>query len=133
MADPAFISGNGAVGIAWPWSPSGPQAAYGIELVESKIGVVVLTFVGIHKMEPSFGSTVLALVFENRGPVLRTAASIEIKNALTTWVPDIEVDLVKVTDDPDVEGGVIIDVDYTYLGQPNTWTQPVSPPAGGGV
>lgn len=133
MADPAYISGEGAIGISWPWSPSGPQAASGIDLVEAKIRLVILTFVGIHKMEPTFGSTVLALVFENRGPLLRTAASTEIRNALSTWVPDIEVDLVTISDDPDVEGGVIIDVDYSYLGQPNTWTYPVSPPSGGGA
>jgi len=133
MTEPAYINGVGATGIAWPWSSTGPQAAMGIDLVESKISLVIFTFVGVHKMEPTFGSTVLSLVFESIGPIMRTAASIEIRNALATWVPDVEVDSVRILDDEDVEGGVIIEVDYIYLGQPNTWSQPVTPPAGGGA
>jgi len=133
MTEPAYINGTGATGIAWPWSSTGPQAVTGTDLVEAKISLVIFTFVGVHKMEPTFGSTVLSLVFENIGPIMRTAASIEIRNALATWVPDVEVDGVRILDDEDVEGGVIIEVDYIYLGQPNTWSQPVTPPAGGGA
>ncbi len=122
MVQPAFIRGPVVLGSGWPWSGTGPQSATDAELVKAKITLILFTPIGAHKMEPTFGSNVNALVFENRGPVLQASADLEIRGALAAWLPDVQVLRVLVTEDDDIEGLVTIDVDYLYLGQPQTWT-----------
>jgi phage baseplate assembly protein W len=129
MTQPAYSQGVAITGTAWPWSPTGPQNATELDLINSKIRLILFTFKGTHKMEPTFGSILLALVFENRGPVLATMADIEIKNALSQWLPDVRVEEVIVTDERTTavpEGFVNIDVKYEWLGQKNTWSGSVN-------
>lgn len=116
MVQPAFAQGSGVIGIGWPWPSTGPVSQTGLDLIESKIGLVVATFVGTHKMEPGFGSDVISLVFENI-LVLSSLASISIRNALSQWLPEVEVRDVRAGEDPLLQGSVLIEVDYVYLGQ----------------
>jgi len=122
MVQPAFIRGPVVLGTGWPWSATGPQTATDIELVQAKITLILFTPLGSHKMEPTFGSNVIGLVFENRGPIMQASADLEIRGALAAWLPDVQVISVVVTEDDDIEGLVTIDVNYLYLGQPQTWT-----------
>lgn len=135
MAESAYNQGVGVIGVVWPWSTTGPQAASGLELIESKMKFALFTQKGTHKMEPTFGSNLIALVFENRGSVLAKIAEIEIRNTLSTWVPEVRVLVVNVVDDRNVvEGLVTIEVEYLYLGQQNTLTSVLDPSlAGSGV
>jgi phage baseplate assembly protein W len=132
MAQSAFLYGFTQTGIGWPWSPTGPQSMSDIELVKAKIGLVLFTPLGAHKMEPTFGSNLLALVFENRGPILRSMADLEIRGALGQWLPEVRVMSVTLTEDDDIEGLVTIDVNYEYLGQPGQWSGTPTPPSGSG-
>lgn len=133
MTAPAYSQGVAVIGSKWPWSTTGPQNASEIDLVNAKIRLVLFTFKGTHKMEPGFGSTLLKLVFENRGMLLQAMAEIEIRNALGQWLPDVRIYSITVTDDRSgrtQEGLVTIDVVYEWLGQPNTWTGSVNPAQG---
>ena len=49
-------------------------------------------------------------------------AEMEIMQTLGVWLPDVLVTDVRVTEDQRVEGLVTVDVDYEYLGQPDTWS-----------
>lgn len=120
--DPAYLQGATTTGIAFPWSPQGPQAATDSALVKSKMRLVLFTFIGAHKMEPTFGSNLIKLVFENSGRPLQIMAEMEIMQTLGVWLPDVLVTDVRVTEDQRVEGLVTVDVDYEYLGQPDTWS-----------
>ena len=84
--------------------------------------LVLFTFIGAHKMEPTFGSNLIKLVFENSGRPLQIMAEMEIMQTLGVWLPDVLVTDVRVTEDQRVEGLVTVDVDYEYLGQPDTWS-----------
>jgi len=130
MTAPAYSQGVAIIGCSWPWSATGPQNATEIDLVNAKIRLVLFTFKGSHKMDPTFGSVLLAIVFENQGPVLAAMADIEIKNALGQWLPDVKILSTTVTDGRsgiEPEGLVTIDIKYEWLGQPNTWSGSVNP------
>lgn len=133
MADPSQRQGPGVVGVSWPWSATGPQGVSDIELINSKISLVLFTFRGTHKMEPTFGSTLLSLVFESRGPILAQMADVEIRNSLETWISEIRILKTKMVDERDTfEGLVTIEVDYEYLGQDKTWSGYVGQNGSGG-
>jgi phage baseplate assembly protein W len=124
MADPAFSQGVGIVGVQFPWSPTGPQASTGIELVNAKIQLVLFTILQGHKMEPTFGSNLMRLVFENIAAV-EQLARIEIQTALSVWLPEVSILGIGVEQDELIEGAVNVRVDYLYQGQRNTLEQNV--------
>jgi len=132
MANPAYLEGAISTGIQWPWNPTGPAASVDLDLVKSKINLALFTFIGAHKMEPTFGSNLLELVFENRGKPLEVLADMEIRETLALWVPDVQVLSVRVAESNTTEGLVTIDVDYEYLGEPNSWSGDVNNNTGGG-
>ncbi len=132
MADPAYLEGALSTGIKWPWNATGPAAATDLELVKGKIELVLFTFLGSHKMEPTFGSNLLELVFENRGKPLEVLADMEIRQTLAAWMPEVSVVGVTITESDVVEGLVTIDVDYEYLGEPDSWSGAVNGSAGSG-
>ena len=129
--DPAYLQGATTTGISWPWSESGPQAATDSDLVKAKMQIVLFTFLGAHKMEPTFGSNLIRLVFENRGRPLQIMAEMEIAQTLGVWLPDVLVTNVTINEDERIDGLVTIDVDYEYLGQPDQWSGEVNTPGGG--
>lgn len=136
MTEPAYSQGVAITGSKWPWRNTGPQNATEIDLVNAKIRLILFTFKGTHKMEPSFGSNLLGLVFQNRGYLLQAMADIEIRNALGQWLPDVRVLSVAITDERagnQPEGLVTIDVKYEWLGQQNTWSGSVNPSQGTAV
>jgi phage baseplate assembly protein W len=116
MVQPAFVQGTGVIGIGWPWTPTGPEFQSDIDLVESKMALVVSTHVGAHKMEPGFGADLVSLVFENI-LVLKSLASLSVRTALGTWLPEVSVRSIDVSEDPLVEGAVLVEIGYEYLGQ----------------
>jgi phage baseplate assembly protein W len=122
---PVYAQGVPIIGIQWPWSAAGPAAAWEIDLINEKINLILFTLKGAYKMNPTFGSNLIALLFNNRGMTLNVALDIEIRQSLGTWLPDVRILSTKVTDEragSKLEGLVTIDVNYEWLGQQSTWT-----------
>ena len=127
---PAYAQGVPIVGIAWPWTSAGPAAAWEIDLINSKIDLILFTLKGAYKMNPTFGSNLIALLFNNRGLALNVALDIEIRQSLGTWLPSVRILGTRVTDartGSEPEGLVTLDVDYEWLGQSGAWTGQVAP------
>lgn len=116
----AYVQGAGVTGITWPWSSTGPQFASDIDLVDTQIKTALFVFVSEHKMEPTFGSNLMELVFETMGRPLESMALLEVRKTLSAWVPYVSVLNVTVTPSTTTEGLVTIDVDYVYQGQQHT-------------
>ncbi len=133
MANSAYIQGAGISGIVWPWNPTGPQFAYDIDLVDSQIKNALFTIVGEHKMEPTFGSNLMTLVFETMGRPIESLALLEIRKTLSRWVPYVSIISVLVSYSDKVDGLVTIDVDYMYQGQQHTSTVNITSTSGGGL
>lgn len=128
----AYFQGAGVTGIVWPWSSTGPQFASDIDLVESQIQTVLFVFIQEHKMEPTFGSNLMELVFETMGRPLESLALLSIRKTLSVWVPYVSVLGVTVTPSELTEGLVTIDVDYVYQGQKHTSSVAVPSGVSGG-
>ena len=127
---PAWAQGVPIVGIQWPWTAAGPAAAWEIDLINAKIDLILFTLKGAYKMNPTFGSNLIALIFNNRGVALNVALDIEIRQSLGTWLPDVRILSTRVTDErtgSKLEGLVTIDVSYEWLGQRGTWTGQTPP------
>jgi len=130
MTQPAYSQGVPIIGCQWPWTAAGPAAAWEIDLINAKISLVLYTFKGAHKMDPEFGSTLLALVFNNMGTALGVAASLEVRAVMDRYLPEVRVLDVRVTDarsgkEPD--GLVTVDIDYEWLGRRGDWSGSVNP------
>ena len=102
-------------GFAFPMGadPSGGTAMVsGTSNVEQAMLLVLGTAKGERPMRPDFGCGIHDLVFAALDPSLVGAVRHEVTEALTRWVPRIEVTDVAVTPDPSSPSTLLVDVAY---------------------
>jgi hypothetical protein len=103
-------------GLAFPLqvNPRGEIALVGGERdIEQSIRIVLETMPGERVMRPDFGCRMWELVFAPRDPTTEGLLIHYVEQALTRWEPRIEVNEVKVSDDPVQDGAVLIEINYT--------------------
>lgn len=103
-------------GLAFPLqvNPRGEIALVGGERdIEQSIRIVLETMPGERVMRPDFGCRMWELVFAPRDPTTEGLLIHYVEQALTRWEPRIEVNEVKVSDNPVQDGAVLIEINYT--------------------
>ena len=88
----------------------------GIQKVQQNMYVTLMTPVGRTLMQPDFGSLLPYMIYEVLTPTLKQQMRITIRNALTTWVPEVEIQ--DITIDPTLEhqNVVLITIKYNLVG-----------------
>ncbi len=80
--------------------------------IEQSIGIILGTRIGERVMRPEFGCEVQDLVFEPRDAVLAGRIRTSVTKALARWEPRIQVVDVRPEFDPDIDGAVLVYIDY---------------------
>jgi phage baseplate assembly protein W len=107
---------SGLSGVSWPWRSGYPRFIYDEDVIYQAIVDVIFTVVGERKMNTRYGSEVIRVVFENKGPILNALAQREITLAIRTHLPMVEVLNIDVSEGERDTDPVDIVVDYTYQG-----------------
>jgi len=103
-------------GTSWPWNVR-PEWVEGNLVVQSAIRDILMARNGERKMNSSFGSQTIAIVFENKGRVLDNLAKREISLALAEQLTVIKVENIDIVYSDNDNEPVDITVYYEYLGQ----------------
>ena len=110
--DPEFLG----QGLAFPlqFSPRGEIAlASGQHDIEQSIRIILGTMPGERVMRPEFGCRVWELVFAPNDPETQSLVADYVKSALRFWEPRIEVDRVEAFTDPNQDGTLLVEINYT--------------------
>jgi len=109
------MSISGVVGVSWPWKVF-PTFIEGSDVMDQAITDIIFTALGERKMNLSFGSEVMKLVFENKGILLQSLAKREISIALKQHLPVVKVLNIDVEESEKDTDPVTITVTYEYKG-----------------
>ncbi len=90
----------------------GLSFASGEQDVQEAIWVILSTAKGERQMLPTFGCGIHEYVFAPNNPSTRNNIAQQVRLALTTWEPRIDVQSVRVDSSPDEENKLLIRVDY---------------------
>ena len=102
-------------GLAFPLqiSPTGGLAlAKGERDIQQAIGIILGTVPGERVMRPNFGCRAWELVFAPRNAATRSLMVHYVQQALGRWEPRIQVQEVRVLDDPEHSGALLVHIDY---------------------
>jgi len=102
-------------GLAFPLqiNPRGGLAlAHGERDIQQAIGIILGTAPGERVMRPEFGCRAWELVFAPRNAATRSLMVHYVQQALGRWEPRIQVQEVRVLDDPDHGGALLVHIDY---------------------
>ena len=107
---------KGIAGTTWPWNRGVPDFVYDEDVINIAIKDILLTTVGERKMNTSYGSELVRILFENQGDLMRAMATREITTALHFHLPSIKVVNVDVQDATSDNDPVDILITYDYQG-----------------
>jgi phage baseplate assembly protein W len=107
---------KGIAGTTWPWNRGVPDFVYDEDVVDIAIRDILLTSVGERKMNTSYGSELVRILFENQGDLMHAMAIREITTALHFHLPSIKVVNVDVQDATSDNDPVDILITYDYQG-----------------
>ncbi|MFJ6636268.1 GPW/gp25 family protein [Streptomyces sp. NPDC091376] len=105
------------VGAGWAF-PLGVSATGGIALVrrekelEQAMNLILSTYPGERPMRPGFGCRLRDYVFRDTGHQTTALLADEVRTALISWEPRIDVQTVVVSPDDDEPGLLYIDITY---------------------
>ncbi|GAA1563617.1 GPW/gp25 family protein [Kribbella hippodromi] len=101
-------------GLAYPLAcvTGGFAVVAGIGELEQSMRMVLLTYPGERVMRPEFGCRLRDFVFDTMTPVTRVWLADEVRRALRTCEPRVEIEDVQVVPDPAVDGLVQLVITY---------------------
>ena len=108
----------GLKGTSWPWVGR-PEPKYDEEAIEQAFIDVLLTGTGERKMNPSHGSQLIEVVFENEGRVLDALARREISRASAINLTLVKVQNIDIQYPENDNEPVDITIYYEYMGVPS--------------
>jgi phage baseplate assembly protein W len=107
------------LGTGWSFPPTFSNISYSVEMVSDdqdireSLWVLFSTQLGERIMVPAYGSDIWQMVFRTITTTLMSQLKTMVKQAILNWEPRIDVDDVKVQRAADVDGMVLIAVNYT--------------------
>jgi len=112
-------STSNPIGIGFPLVVGSPNHNYTTTAqVHDNLRNLILTMKGERIMQPTFGSDIYLLLFENiYDQQLTDSATIAIKSAVATWMPFVTINNVDVTSDVD-NNKTTIQILYSVQGWP---------------
>lgn len=103
-------------GLAFPLqiNPRGELALVsGVRDIEQAIIMILETAPGERVMRPEFGCRIHELLFDPRDSVTFGLINQYVRDALGRWEPRIEVEEVTTTDAPNLDGALLVNINYT--------------------
>ena len=103
-------------GLAFPLqlNPRGGVAlATGVDEIEQAIRIILGTVPGERVMRPTFGCRAWELIFDPANSATHSLMSLYVREALAMWEPRITINDVIATNDPDHEGGLLVEINYS--------------------
>lgn len=102
-------------GLAFPVqvNPKGEiSLVSGARDIEQSIYIILETAPGERVMRPEFGCRIHELLFDPRDATTVGLVVQYVKDALGRWEPRIEVDGVTVSDSPNLDGAIVVHINY---------------------
>jgi uncharacterized protein len=107
------------LGTGWGFPPSFSNQAAEVEMlsdeadIQSSLGILLSTRPGERVMRPDFGCNLEELVFEPLTTTFKTYIKDLITTAILYYEPRIEVDNIELDDTGELEGRILISIEYT--------------------
>jgi phage baseplate assembly protein W len=109
-------------GIAFPFQTVGqglPQAAFGINVINSALIVLINTKKRSRVMNPTVGTNLHKLIFEDLGPTTQSLMTRELASAIGSQLPMVQINAIQYQVIPSNPKVVRVNVQYTVQGIAN--------------
>ncbi|MCI5131019.1 MAG: hypothetical protein D3904_05720 [Candidatus Electrothrix sp. EH2] len=106
------------IGRGWSFPPAFNRGTAGVEMLEqeadiaSSLEILLSTAPGERVMLPQYGCNMDELLFENLDTRMKTLMADKIESAILYHEPRIELESVRLDDSRELEGVVLIEIDY---------------------
>lgn len=114
----AEYKNNDFLGRGWSFPPAFNNSAKGLEMTEKvldiqkSLEILLSTRVGERIMQPKYGCNLDELVFESLDTTTKTIIMDKIRTAILYFEPRIDVQKVDLNTENELEGIVILEIDY---------------------
>lgn len=113
MSDQSFL------GTGWGFPPSFDKALKSVTMlkdeddIQSSLHILLTTRIGERVMQPTYGCNLDELVFESLSSTFKSYIRDLVKTAILFHEPRIKLNNVELDDSRELEGIILIEVDYT--------------------
>jgi phage baseplate assembly protein W len=110
---------NSFLGTGWSFPPSFEKSSGEVNMtsgeddIQSSLHILLTTRIGERVMQPTYGCNLDELVFESLSSTTRSYIRDLVKTAILYFEPRIKLNKVELDDSRDIEGVILISVDYT--------------------
>jgi phage baseplate assembly protein W len=110
---------NSFLGTGWSFPPSFEKSSGEVNMtsgeddIQSSLHILLTTRMGERVMQPTYGCNLDELVFESLSSTTRSYIRDLVKTAILYFEPRIKLNKVDLDDSRDLEGVILISVDYT--------------------
>jgi len=109
------------LGRGWSFPPNFDMATQTVDMteknedIERSLQILLTTTAGERVMEPKYGCNMEELLFESLDTATRTLIEDKVRTAILYFEPRIDVTRVELNTQADLEGQLLIEVDYVVL------------------
>jgi phage baseplate assembly protein W len=110
---------NSFLGTGWSFPPSFEKSSGEVNMtsgeddIQGSLHILLTTRIGERVMQPTYGCNLDELVFESLSSTTRSYIRDLVKTAILYFEPRIKLNKVELDDSRDIEGVILISVDYT--------------------
>lgn len=114
-----IVMNNSFLGTGWSFPPSFEKSSGEVNMtsgeddIQSSLHILLTTRMGERVMQPTYGCNLDELVFESLTSTTRSYIRDLVKTAILYFEPRIKLNKVDLDDSRDLEGVILISVDYT--------------------
>jgi phage baseplate assembly protein W len=113
------MSNNSFLGTGWSFPPSFEHPTGEVNMlrdeddIQSSLHILLTTRIGERVMQPTYGCNLDELVFESLSSTFKSFIRDLVKTAILYHEPRIKLNKVDLDDSRDLEGVILINIDYT--------------------
>jgi phage baseplate assembly protein W len=113
------MSSNSFLGTGWNFPPSFEKSTGEVNMlrdeedIQSSLHILLTTRIGERVMQPTYGCNLDELVFESLSSTFKSFIRDLVKTAILYHEPRIKLNKVDLDDSRDLEGVILISIDYT--------------------
>jgi uncharacterized protein len=113
------MSSNSFLGTGWSFPPSFEKSTGEVSMlrdeedIQSSLHILLTTRIGERVMQPTYGCNLDELVFESLSSTFKSFIRDLVKTAILYHEPRIKLNKVDLDDSRDLEGVILISIDYT--------------------
>jgi phage baseplate assembly protein W len=113
------MNNNSFLGTGWSFPPSFEKSTGAVNMlrdvddIQSSLHILLTTRIGERVMQPTYGCNLDELVFESLSSTFKSFIRDLVKTAILYHEPRIKLNKVELDDSRDVDGVILINIDYT--------------------